>query len=116
MILGNEGTLLELTGGVELKQRVQHPRIHERKDRGKTYWFFRYRHDEVLPDGSKRTIRRFHTIGPSRGEGVLSKKQAEVKRDQLLAGRNAAPSRCEAVVAATQPIEVGAILFGKLSE
>lgn len=61
-------------------------------------------------------IRKFHTIGPSRGDGAISKKQAEVKRDQFLADRNAAPSRCEAVVAAKKPIEVSAILFGKLAE
>jgi integrase len=45
-----------------------------------------------------------------------TKKEAEVERDKFLLERNAAPSRCEAVVAAQQPIEIGAILFGKLAE
>jgi len=116
MMTGHNATLLELTGGVRLKQRVQHPKVHERKDRGKYYWFFRYRHDALLPDGNIKTTRKFHTIGPSRGENAIPKKQAEIKRDVLLAEINAAPARSEAAVAASQPSEVGAILFGKLAE
>jgi len=114
-MLGNEGTLLTLTGGVRLKQRVQHPSVIERKDRGQHYWYFRYRHDELLPNGTVRTRRKFHTIGPSRGDGAMGKKQAEIERDKFLADVNAAETRCEAAVAAKQPIEVGAILFGKLA-
>src|SRR5713226_9296492 len=90
MIAGHEGTLLELTGGVRLKQRVQHPKVHERKDRGSCYWFFRYRHDELRPDGSIKITRKFHTIGPSRGENAIPKKQAETRRDAFLAELNAA--------------------------
>ncbi len=71
-----EGTLLALTGVTALKKRVQHPTVHERKDRGHFYWYFRYRQDEVQPDGSVKTRRKFHTIGPSRGEGAMSKKDA----------------------------------------
>jgi integrase len=112
----DRGTLLRLTGGVELKQRVQHPKVHERKDRGSYYWFFRYRRDELLPDGSIKTTRKFHTIGPSRGENAIPKKQAEAKRDVFLVELNAAPTRCEAAVVASQPVEVTAILFGKLAE
>jgi len=112
----DRGTLLTLTGGVMLKRRVQHPKIHERKDRGSYYWFFRYRHDELLPDGSIKTTRKFHTIGPSRGENAIAKKQAEAKRDVFLGELNVAPTRCEAAVVASQPVEVTAILFGKLAE
>jgi hypothetical protein len=99
-----------------LKQRVQHPKVHERKDRGSFYWFFRYRHDELLSNGSVRTQRKFHTIGPSRGEGANGKKQSEIERDKFLAELNVAGTRCEAAVAAQQPVEIGAILFGKLAE
>src|SRR5436190_9510865 len=116
MTTAHKGTLLELTGGVQLKQRVQHPKVHERKDRGTYYWFFRYRHDELLRDGKIKTTRKFHTIGPSRGESAIGKKQAEIKRDGFLAESNAAPTRCEAAVIASQPVEVTAILFGKLAE
>jgi integrase len=115
-MLGNEGTLLTLRGGVRLKQRVQHPKVHERKDRASYYWFFRYRHDELRPDGSIKTTRKFHTIGPSRGENAIAKKQAESKRDVFLADLNAAPTRCEAAVVVSQPVEVTAIIFGKLAE
>jgi integrase len=116
MITAHNATLLELTGGIRLNQRVQHPKVHERKDRGSYYWFFRYRRDELLPDGSIKTTRKFHTIGPSRGENATAKKQAELRRDAFLAELNAAPTRCAAVVVASQPVEVAAILFGKLAE
>ncbi len=115
-MLVDRGTLLTLTGGVRLKQRVQHPKVHERKDRGAHCWFFRYRHDELLPDGTTKVTRKFHTIGPSRGENPIPRKQAEIKRDAFLAELNAAPTRCEAAVVASQPVEVTAILFGKLAE
>src|SRR5580698_2689914 len=116
MITGLDATLLNLTGGVRLKQRVQHPSVIERKDRGQHYWYFRYREDELLPNGTIKVRRKFHTIGPSRGDGALTKKEAEVERDKFLLERNAAPSRCEASVVAQQPAEIGAILFGKLAE
>ena len=116
MMLENNANLQALTGGVKLKQRVQHPKVHERKDRGSYYWFFRYRHDELRPDGTIKTTRKFHTIGPSRGEDAIAKKQAESKRDAFLAEENAAPTRCEAAVVASQPVEMAAILFGKLAE
>ena len=116
MMVANDGILLELTGGVRLKQRVQHPKVHERKDRSSCYWFFRYRQDELRPDGKIKTTRKLHIIGPSRGDGTLSKKQAEIERDKFLLDRNAAPSKCEAAVTERQPVEIGAILFGKLAE
>ncbi|MCC6394693.1 MAG: hypothetical protein IT167_29125 [Bryobacterales bacterium] len=103
-----------LTGVTALKKRVQHPTVHEWKDRGRFYWFFRYRHDEVLPDGSIKTTRKFHTIGPSRGEGAMSRKEANAVRDDF-----PAPTRPEAAVAARAPETApapGDILFGKLAE
>jgi integrase len=112
----DEGTLLALTGGVRLPKRVQRPGIHERTDRGNYYWFFRYRKDELLPDGAVKVTRKFHTIGPSRGDGALSKRKAEAKRDGFLAQLNAASSKCEAAVEAGKPIDVKLILFGKLAE
>ena len=65
---GNEANLLTLTGGVTLNRRVQHPKVHERKDRKGAYWFFRYWQDEMLPDGQIKPSRKFHTIGPSKGK------------------------------------------------
>lgn len=97
-------------------QRVQRPKVHERQDRGTHYWFFRYRVDELEPDGSVRTKRKFHTIGPSRGDRALTKRDAERERDRVLAGLNAPATRTLAAVAASQPIDPGMILFGKLAE
>lgn len=74
-----------------MKQRVQHPEVHERKDRGTWYWFFRYYEDVVQPDGSVKTSRRFHTIGPSRDKkNPISRQQARDKRDQFFAERRMA--------------------------
>jgi integrase len=116
MITAREAILLNLTGGVRLKQRVQHPSVVERKDRGQYYWYFRYREDELLPVGTIKTRRKFHMVGASRGEGALTKKQAEVERDKFLLEVNMAPSRCEAAVATKKPVETRAIIFGKLAE
>lgn len=116
MISRKEGTLLALTGGVRLKQRVQHPRVHERKERGTPYWYFRYWHDELLSDGTVKTTRKRHLVGPSKGPNALTKRQAEVERDRFLANLNAAPTPCEAAALGMQPMEVGAILFGQLAE
>src|SRR5688572_12087402 len=116
MIQRDEGILLTLTGGVRVKQRVQHPKVNECQDRGQPYWFLRFWFDELLPDGTVKTSRKRHIIGPSRGSNAIGKKQAELLRDQFLLELNAAPSHCEAAVAAKQQTEVGAILFGKLAE
>ena len=116
MLLADRGILLALTGGVRLVQRVHRPRVHERKDRHDRYWFFRYRVDEVQADGSIKTRRKFHTIGPSRGDRAFTKRQAEAVRDRVLSGLNAPEMRSEAAVAARQPIDPGRIIFGKLAE
>ena len=52
----------------------------------------------LLPNGKIKVSRKFHTVGPSRGDGALTKKQAEVERDKFLLGLNSAPTRCEAAV------------------
>jgi integrase len=83
-----EGNIQSLTGGLRLKVRVQHPSIHERTDRGGSYWFFRYWDDVLQKDGTTKSVRKFHTVGPSKGENRLSKKQAELERDKFLATIN----------------------------
>ena len=98
-----------------MPKRVQHPKVNECRDRGTPYWFFRYRHDELLPDGTIKTLRKRHIIGPSKGPEAIGKKQAEIKRDEFLAGQNAA-SQYEVTAAARQSFEPGSILFGKLAE
>src|ERR1700693_5063772 len=88
MMFETKGNLQSLTGGFPLKVRIQHPDVHERTDRGGSYWFFRYWDDVLQPDGSTKTVRKFHTVGPSKGENRLSKKQAELQRDKFLATIN----------------------------
>lgn len=91
-----------LVGGLRVKARVQHPQVKPRKDRAAWPWVFRYRADEVQPDGAAKTLRKYHEIGPSKGEGAITKKQAEIERDKFLAKLNA-PTAEDAVqqVAAT---------------
>jgi integrase len=87
-MLLNEGNLQSLTGGLRLKVRIQHPEVHERTDRGGSYWFFRYWDDVLQADGTMKAVRKFQTIGPSKGENRLAKKKAEVERDKFLATIN----------------------------
>ncbi len=98
-----------------MKQRVQHPKINECRDRGTPYWFFRYRDDELRPDGTVKTSRKRHILGPSRGANALTKKQAEADQDKFLSDLNVARSHCEAAIVAKEPFEVGSILFGNLA-
>lgn len=102
MMLATEGNLRMLAGGLRVKARVQHPQVKPRKDRQGWPWVFRYRADEVQPDGTVKTLRKYHEIGPSKGQGAMTKKQAEIERDKFLAKLNA-PTTEEAVqqVAAT---------------
>ena len=58
----------------------------------------------------------FIMIGPGRGEGGRSKKQAEVESDKFLRELNSAPMRPEATVIARQPAEFNVIIFGRLAE
>ncbi len=94
-----------------MKARVQHPKVTQRKDRPGWPWIFRYYEDAIQPDGSTKVLRRYHEIAPSKGDGAISKKQAEIERDKFLAKLNA-PTAEEAVqqVAAT-----GVALFGEVA-
>lgn len=100
-----------LVGGLRVKARVQHPQVRPRKDRPGCPWVFRYRFDEVQPDGTVKTLRKYQEIGPSKGDGAITKKHAEIERDKFLAKLNA-PTTEEAVqqVAAT-----GVALFGEVA-
>ena len=67
-----------------MKIRVQHPKVHERRDRKSHCWLFRAWVDEIHPDGSVKVTRKFFNLGPSRGDRAISKKEAEVARDKIL--------------------------------
>ena len=88
MIREPEGNVLTLTGGLLPKVRIQHPGVHERTDRGGSYWYFRYWDDALQPDGKMKAVRKFQAVGPSKGENRLSKEQAELERDKFLAKIN----------------------------
>ncbi len=72
-----------------MKPRVQHPQVKPRKDRKGWPWVFRCYEDVIQPDGSVKVLRRYHELAPSKGEGAITKKQAEVERDKILAKLNA---------------------------
>lgn len=107
-MLLNDGNLQALTGGLRLKIRIQHPGVHERTDRGGSYWYFRYWEDALQADGTTKAIRKFNTIGPSKGDNRLTKKQAEVERDKFLAKINKPTMQ--------EKIADGLALFSKMVE
>ena len=53
-MLGAEGSLHMLAGGLRVKARVQHPEVTQRKDRQSRPWIYRYRDDEIQPEELKR--------------------------------------------------------------
>ena len=110
-MLQAEGILQRLSGGLRVKGRVQHPQVKPRKDRPGWPWVFRYWADVAQPDGAVKTLRKYQEIGLSKGNGAITKKQAEIERDKFLAKLNA-PSTEAAVqqVAAT-----GVALLGEIA-
>src|SRR6266481_3302119 len=112
MMLGTEGTLHALAGGLRVKARVQHPQVKPRKDREGWPWVFRYWNDEVQSDGSVKTLRKYQEVGPSKGDGSITKKQAEVERDKFLAKLSATTIE----VAVEQVATTGAALLGEIAK
>src|SRR6266481_1426906 len=112
MMLGTEGTLHTLAGGLLVKARVQHPQVKPRKDRQGWPWVFRYWSDEIQADGSVKTLRKYQAVGPSKGDGSLTKKQAEVERDKFLAKLNAPTVE----VAVEQVAATGVALLGEVAK
>jgi hypothetical protein len=110
-MLGAEGRLHMLAGGFRVKARVQHPQVKPRKDREGHPWVFRYWFDEVQPDGSVKTLRKYQAVGPSKGVGALTKKAAEVERDKFLAKLNAPTVD----VAVQQAASTGVALLGEVA-
>lgn len=67
MILGTQGKLHLLAGGLQVKARVQHPQVRPRRDRQGWPWVFRYWSDEIQPGGSVKPLRKYQAVGPSKG-------------------------------------------------
>ena len=112
MMLDAECNLQKLAGGLRVKARVQHPKVTQRKDRPGWPWIFRYYADELRPDGSTKVLRRYHEIAPSKGDGAITKKQAEIERDRALSKQNA-PTTEEAV---QQVVSTGIAFFGEIAK
>lgn len=68
-----------------MANRSHPPQVKPRTDRPRAPWIFRYCAREIQPDGSIRTVRKYREVGPSKGRGSLTKRQAEDARDELLA-------------------------------
>jgi integrase len=68
-MLEPRGKLLTLAGRLRVKSRVQHPQVKPRKDRTGWPWVFRYWHEEVQPDASVKTLRKYQDVGHSKGDG-----------------------------------------------
>ena len=100
-----------LSGGIVVKARVQHPEVKPRKDRDGAPWVFRYRADEIQTDGSMKTLRKYQALGPSKGVGAITKRQAEIDRDKFMLKLNA-PSE---EVAVQQIASTGVALFGEVA-
>jgi integrase len=121
-----EGTLLRLlTGATKLKLRVQHPKIQECTNVARPYWFFRYRDDEIQPDGTIKTAQKRHILGPIKGPAAnkaepdaITKREAEQARDDFFAGQNTKARGAATAIADAmeKPPEPGDILFGKLAD
>ena len=112
MIYGTNANLQTLSGGLRVNPRVQHPQVKVRKDREGKPWIFRYRLDEIQPDGSLKTSRKYQSAGLSVGPNAITKKQAEIERDQFMAKLNA-----PTVEAAEEQFAAkGVALFGEVAK
>jgi hypothetical protein len=90
-----------------VRARVQHPQVKTRKERPGSPWVFRYWVDVALPDGSLKPLRKYQELGPSKGADAVTKKQAEIERDKILARVNAPTVQA----AVEQVVNAGAALF-----
>lgn len=111
MMQPTNASLHMLSGGIVVKARVQHPEVKPRKDRDGAPWVFRYRADKIQTDGSMKTLRKYQALGPSKGEGAITKRQAEIERDKFMLKLNA-PSE---EVAVQQIASTGVALFGEVA-
>src|ERR1039458_9341434 len=112
MMFGAESNLHVLAGGLRVKARVQHPGVKARKDREGWPWVFRYWFDEIQPDASVKTLRKYQAVGPSKGDDAITKRQAEVERDKFLAKLNAPTAEA----AEKQVASTGVAFFGEIAK
>src|ERR1700727_3823992 len=107
MMFGTRGSLHVLAGGLHVNARFQHAQVKPRKDRQGWPWVFRYWADEIQPDSTIKAFRRYQAVGPSKGDHLITKKEAEIERDKFLAKLNAPTAE----IAAAQVVVKGVALF-----
>jgi integrase len=112
MMLEHDANVQSLVRGLRVKARVQHPQVKPRKDREGWPWVFRYWKDEIQADGSVKTLRKYQELGPSKGRGSITKKQAESERDKFLVNLNAPTVETAIEKVAT----TGVALFGDVAQ
>ena len=102
-----------------MKLRVQHPKVQQCADTAHPYWFFRYRDDEIQPDGTIRTSQKRKILSAIKGiaankaiPDAMTKREAEQARDDFFAGENATDRAAVSQPAGPEP---GDVLFGKLA-
>jgi integrase len=66
----------------------------------------------IQPDGTIKTLRKYQAVGLSKGEGAITKKQAEIERDKFLAKLNAPTVE----TAVQQVAATGVVLFGEIAK
>ena len=77
-----------LTGNLNLKKRIQHPNVQEAKDVREPYWFVRIYEPVAQRGGAIKEVRKKHVLGASKGPDAIGKREAELRRDAILARIN----------------------------
>lgn len=85
-----------LIGNLKLKKRFQHPNIQKATDVRDPYWFVRVFEPVVEKGGAVVEKRKKHYLGPCEGPDAIGIREAELRRDGILArvnGLNKAPEK-----------------------
>ena len=112
MMLATEGNLHMLAGGLRVKARVQHPQVKPRKDRAGLAVGFPVSGRRNPAGRLRQDASQISGVGPSKGDGAITKKQAEIERDIFLAKLNAPTVE----VAVQQVAATGVALFGEVAK
>ena len=70
---------------LKVKKRTQHPAVQEATDVREPYWFARIFEHVLGENGQMKEVRKKYNLGPSAGPDKITKRQAEEKRDQIVA-------------------------------
>jgi integrase len=85
-----------LVGNLKLTKRIQHPNIQKATDVREPYWFVRVFEPVVQKGGAVEEKRKKYILGPCQGPDAIGIREAELRRDTILArvnGLNKAPEK-----------------------